>query len=37
MQSEFTALQGGPYTNFKEEFEQTKIFKVNKYIFKMAY
>ena len=38
MQSEFTALQGALHNSyFKQEFEQTKIFKLNKHIFKMAY
>ena len=37
MQSEFTALQSAIHdlTNLKQKFEQTKIFKLNKYI-KMA-
>ena len=41
MQSEFTALQGAPniydLTSLKQKFEQTKIFKLNKYIIKIAY
>ena len=39
MQSEFTALQGATHNlkNLKQEFEQTKIFKLNKYIIKLAY
>ena len=38
MQSEFTELQGAIHDlkNLKQEFEQTKIFKLNKYIIKMA-
>ena len=34
MQFEFTALQGAIHDlkNLKKEFEQTKIFKLNKYI-----
>ena len=36
MQSEFTALEGAKrdLKNLKQEFEQTKIFKLNKYIIK---
>ena len=39
MQSEFTASQGAilDFKNLKQEFEQTKIFKLNKQIIKMAY
>ena len=39
MQSEFTALQGAinDLKNLKKEFEQTIIFKLNKYIIKLAY
>ena len=39
MQSEFTALQGAIHhlKSLKQEFELTKIFKLNKYIIKMAY
>ena len=43
MQSAFTALQGvilnlrRDLKNLKQEFDQTKIFKLNKYIIKMAY
>ena len=39
MQPEFTTLQGAIHNlkNFKQEFKQTKIFKLNKYIIKMAY
>ena len=39
MQSEFTALQGALHDlkNLKQEFELTKIFKLNKYISKLAY
>ena len=41
MQSEFTALQGATHDlnlkNLKKQFEKTKIFKLNKYIIKMAY
>ena len=39
MQFEFIALQGAIHdlTNLKQEFEQTRIFKLNKYIIKMAY
>ena len=39
LQSELTALQGAipDLTNLKQEFEQTKIFKLIKYIIKMAY
>ena len=39
MQSEFTALQGAIHviTNLKQEFEQTKNFKLNKYKIKTAY
>ena len=39
MQSDFTALQGAIHDvkNLKKEFEQTKIFKLSKYIIKMAY
>ena len=39
MESELTALQGAVdnLKNLKQEFEQTKIFKSNKYIVKMAY
>ena len=39
MQSEFTALQGAIHDlkNLKQQFEQTKIFKSNKYLIKMAY
>ena len=38
MQSEFTALQGAihDFTDLKQEFEQTRIFKLNKYIMKIA-
>ena len=38
MQPELTALEGAIHDlkNFKHEFEQTKIFKLNKYIIKMA-
>ena len=34
MQPEFTALQGAIHdlTNLKQEFEKTRIFKLNKYI-----
>ena len=34
MQSEFTALQGTIHE--KQKFEQTRIFKLNKYLIKMA-
>ena len=39
IQSEFTALQGpiDYLKNLKQEFEQTKIFKLDKYIIKMPY
>ena len=39
MQSEFTALQGAIHDlkSLKQQFEQTKIFKSNKYLIKMAY
>ena len=39
MQSELTALQGAIHDlkNLKQKFEQTKIFKSNKSIIKMAY
>ena len=39
MQFEFTALQGviNDLKNLKQEFELTKVFKLNKYIIKMAY
>ena len=39
MQSEFTALQGAIHDlyDLKQEFEQTKIFKSNKYKIKMVY
>ena len=39
MQSELTVLQGAihDFMNFKHEFEQTRIFILNKYIIKMAY
>ena len=36
MQPEFTALQGAIH-DLKQEFEQTKILKLYKYILKMAY
>ena len=38
MQFEFTALHGEieDFTNMKQKFEQIGIFKINKYIFKMA-
>ena len=38
MQFEFTALQGAIYdlANLKQEFEQTEIFKLEKYIINMA-
>ena len=38
MKSEFTALQGAihDFTNLKQEFKQTGIYKLNKYIIKMA-
>ena len=39
MKSEFTALQGKIHDlmNLKQEFEQTRIFKLIKYIIKIAY
>ena len=39
LQSEFTALQGAIHglANLKQKLEQTKIFKLNNYIIKMAY
>ena len=39
MQSWFNALQGAIHDlkNLKYEFEQTKIFKLNKYIIEIAY
>ena len=39
MQSNFTALQGVIHNlaNLKQELEQTKLFKLNKYVNKMAY
>ena len=41
MQSEFTASQSALYTTFKknlkQKFDQTKIFKLNKYIIKVTY
>ena len=39
MQSEFTALQGTIHDLevLKKKFEQTKIFKLNKYIIKITY
>ena len=39
MQTEFTALQGviNYLESLKQEFEQTKIFKLNNYIIIMAY
>ena len=39
MQSEFPALQGKMHDlkNLKREFEQTRIFKLNKYIIEMVY
>ena len=39
MQSEFTKLQGAIHDlkNLKQEFEQTKVFNINKYIIKMVY
>ena len=39
MQSEFTVLQGTIHDlkNLKQKFEQTKFFKLNKNIIKMAY
>ena len=38
MQSEFTALQGEMHdlTNLKQEFEQLRIFQLNKYITKKS-
>ena len=38
MQPEFTALHGEirGFLNSKQEFEQIRIFKINKYIIKMA-
>ena len=38
MQSEFTDLQAAIYdlTNLKQEFKQTKLIKLNKYIIEMA-
>mgnify|MGYP001796384646 CR=1 FL=1 len=38
MQSEFTALKGAIHdlTNLKQEFEQIRIIKLNKYIIKVA-
>ena len=39
MESEFTAIQGAinDLKNLKQEFEQTKIVKLNNYMIKMAY
>ena len=39
MQSELTALQGAIHDlkNLKQEFEQTEISKLNKYIIKIEY